>query len=145
MQIDIQIRLTKGPIHSPQAFPPISIENAGAVVTFRGVVRSTEKPPSEKPTDPAPGFEESIAGLQYQVYEPMTSQELHRLALQQCRQHGVLAMDIEHSFDFVAAGECSFVLQVASRHREAGIRCMDDFIAEMKRHVPIWKIPHWKN
>ena len=56
-------------------------------------------------------------------------------------KHGVSAIDVDHSYGFVAAGECSFVLQVAAQHREEAIRLMDEFIFEMKQHVPIWKVP----
>ena len=111
---------------------------------FRGVVRSTE-PPVVADTERKTNVEHSIEGLQYQIYEPMTSQELQQLAVDLCRRHGVLAMDVQHSFGFVAGGQCSFVLQVASRHREEGIRCMDEFIYEMKRQVPIWKVPRFES
>lgn len=135
----MQVRLTNGPIVNPQTFPPEGIEVAGAVVMFRGVVRPNESArPNEKAAD---DDERPIAGLKYEVYEPMTSLELTRLAETQATKHGVIAVDVEHSVGLVAAGECSFVLQVAGKHRGEAIRLMDEFIVEMKRHVPIWKVP----
>lgn len=124
----VQVRLTRGPIRSPHAFPPVGVEHCGAVIQFRGVVRASE---SNAP----------IEGLEYQIYEPMTSRELQQLGERQRSRHGVTAVDVEHSFGFVAGGECSFVLQVASSHRTEAIRFVDEFIIEMKQHVPIWKVP----
>jgi molybdopterin synthase catalytic subunit len=129
----VQVRLTHGPIEEPQSFPPFSVDPAGAVLLFRGIVRPFENDANE--------VERSITGLEYQIYEPMTSRELVRLAKSQQAKHGVVAIDVEHSHGLVSAGECSFVLQVASKHRGEAIRLMDEFIIEMKRHVPIWKVP----
>lgn len=135
----IQVRLTDGPIRSPHPFPPEGLQTAGAVLMFRGIVR-----PHEKHSEATDLIEDPIEGLRYQVYQPMTTRELARLASIQAREHGVLAVDVHHSEGFVAAGECSFILQVAGKHRGEAIRFMDEFIIEMKRHVPIWKIPHWR-
>ena len=106
---------------------------------FRGLVRPWETTASlETQLDPG---QQLIDGLEYQVYEPMTSRELMTLAQDHRSKHGVLAIDVDHSYGFVAAGECSFVLQVAGKHRAEAIRLMDEFIFEMKQHVPIWKVP----
>ena len=135
----VQVRVTKGPIRSPHPFPPATIVNAGAVLMFRGIVR-----PNEQRWDAIDSGETPIGGLEYQVYQPMTTRELLRLATTQLQQHDVLAVDVHHSDGFVAVGECSFILQVAGKHRGEAIRFMDEFIIEMKRHVPIWKVPRWQ-
>lgn len=109
---------------------------------FRGLVRPWE-PTASSERQSAPR-QQPITGLEYQVYEPMTSRELMTLAQTHRAKHGVVAIDVEHSYGFVAAGECSFVLQVAGKHREEAIRLMDEFIFEMKQHVPIWKVPQWQ-
>lgn len=141
---DIQVRLTEGPIESPHLFPPADIPVAGAVLLFRGVVRPHEVTVDRSSDDgELLSPEASIDGLEYQVYEPMTTRELVRLAEQQGRKHGVLAVDVEHSHGLVAGGECSFVLQVAGKHRGEAIALVDEFIIEMKRQVPIWKVPRW--
>ncbi|TWU03293.1 molybdenum cofactor biosynthesis protein MoaE [Neorhodopirellula pilleata] len=138
----VEVRVTNGPIHSPYPFPPASIDNAGAVIMFRGIVRPNEK--SIDVEDLNAAREKPIEGLKYQVYQPMTTRELTRLAAAQAQRHGILAVDVDHSEGFVAAGECSFVLQVAGEHRDEAIRFIDEFIVEMKRQVPIWKVPRWQ-
>lgn len=113
---------------------------------FRGIVRPSEPKPSDfSAIDSTEVGEATIDGLEYQVYEPMTTRELTRLARQQQRKHGVVAVDVHHSCGFVAGGECSFVLQVAGKHRGEAIRFVDEFIIEMKRQVPIWKVPKWQS
>ncbi len=131
----ICVRLTDGPIVTPANFALLlrDASTAGAVITFQGWVRGSEII--------AATHAEPILGLEYQVYEPMTSRELHHLAHTHAITHGVIAVDVEHSFGFVGKGDCSFVLQVAAAHRREAINFVDDYIDEMKRHVPIWKVP----
>lgn len=155
----VHARLTRGPILAPAPFMESAREAAaaGAVLTFQGWVRGREVVTADaQPARAAaaardedellsngPLPTEKIVGLEYQVYEPMTSRELHRLAEQYARRFGVLAVDVEHSFGFVGNGQCSFVLQVAAAHRREAIDFIDEFIDAMKRHVPIWKVPQW--
>jgi len=121
----VEVILTEGPIAS---VPSFRADGAGAVVAFEGVVRPREG-------------DEPIEGLLYEVYEPMTSRELRQLASELLEETGVVAVRVEHSFGFVANGECSFLLQVAGRHREESLEFVREFIARMKRDVPIWKVP----
>lgn len=132
----VSVRLTDGPIVAPAGFAASSraAATAGAVLTFQGCVRGSEVIHD--------AHAEPILGLEYQVYEPMTSREMQLLAHAHAVKHGVIAVDVEHSFGFVGNGECSFVLQVATAHRGEAIAFVDEFIDEMKRHVPIWKVPH---
>lgn len=129
------VRLTEGPIALPAEFAAASraAAMAGAVITFQGCVRGSEIVDET--------HRESILGLDYQVYEPMTSRELKQLAESYAAKHAVIAVDVEHSFGFVGTGDCSFVLQVAGVHRAEAIAFVDEFIDAMKRHVPIWKLP----
>ncbi len=131
----VRVRLTDGPIAEPAGFAAASraAAMAGAVITFQGCVRGSEIIDETQ--------SERILGLEYQVYEPMTSRELKDLAHVHAAKHGVIAVDVEHSFGFVGNGDCSFVLQVVAAHRREAIAFIDEFIDEMKRHVPIWKLP----
>jgi molybdopterin synthase catalytic subunit len=133
----IHVRLIDGPISELRSAiwmtDVITAGSAGAVFTFAGHVRSREVTENNRT--------QSILGLEYEVYEPMTSQELTRLSRLHAIKHGVLAVDVQHSFGFIANGECSFFLQVATVHREEAIRFIDEFIRDMKKHVPIWKVP----
>lgn len=126
----IEIMLIEGPI-PPDTAGPIDAQqaaNCGAVLVFLGVVRTHE------PDGP-------IDALAYEIYEPMTSRELRRVAVEAAASAGVKWMRIEHSFGPVAPGRISFRLTIASAHRGPAIHAADAFIERMKAHVPIWKVP----
>jgi molybdopterin synthase catalytic subunit len=123
----VSISLVEGPLGPPTAKPP---DGAGAWIVFDGIVRPAE--------DARP-----LAALVYEAYEPMTTRELHRLAQTTLATHGLLAIDVEHSTGRVAAGETSFRLSIGSSHRAEAIRAADEFIAAMKKAVPIWKTPEF--
>ena len=104
------------------------VDNAGALLCFEGVVRPLEGG-------------RVITALDYEAYQPMAETQLRRLAEEMVRRHGLLAVRVEHSRGRVAAGECSFRLRIASRHRPEALRATEEFIDQMKRDVPIWKTP----
>jgi len=105
-----------------------SVAEAGAIVTFAGVVRPTE--------DGRP-----LLALDYEAYEPMATKTLQRIAAKHMDRFGLLGMSVEHSRGRVAVGACSFRLRVAARHRKEALDAMDTFIDELKRDAPIWKRP----
>lgn len=123
----IEVVLHPGPLGPATMWRP---RNAGAVVQFEGVVRPNE--------DGRP-----LIGLDYEQYEPMTRDGLHRLAGEIMVEHGLTAIRVEHSVGHVPNHAVSFRLYVASPHRKASLAGMDSFIDRMKREVPLWKVPVW--
>lgn len=127
MSDPISIRLVDGPLGPATLRPPVG---AGAWLVFEGVVRPQEA-------------DRELIALVYEAYPPMTERELTKLARQTLKQHGLLAIHVEHSTGSVAVGEVSFRLSVASRHRAEGIAATDAFIRDLKRDVPLWKNADW--
>ncbi len=128
--MSVKIHIIEGPLptlaQSDIDFePPLG---HGALLTFEGVARPTE---NDRP----------LTALQYEAYEPMTSNEMTRLAQHILTKHALLAICVEHSTGTVANYQTSFRLRIASKHRAEGIAATDEFIAEMKKNVPIWKTP----
>jgi molybdopterin synthase catalytic subunit len=80
-----------------------------------------------------------IAGLRYEMYDPMAERVLASLAHEAIEQFGVKEIRVEHSRGFVGAGERSFRLEIASAHRREALDAMDWYIDRMKRDAPIWK------
>lgn len=103
----------------------------GAVLEFEGRVRGLE---GDLPID----------GLTYEVYEGMAERELERLAREAAARHGLIALSVWHSRGFVAVGGCSLRVRAESAHRGEALAAMAEFIAAIKRDVPIWKRPVWK-
>lgn len=101
-------------------------DGAGAAVTFEGIVRPQEN-------------DAAIAGLLYEVYQPMAMKQMRQLAMQAMTEHALLAVQVEHSEGEVPAGGCSFRLRMAAAHRGPALAAMAQFIDRMKRDVPIWK------
>lgn len=127
MNEPVRVTLVDGPLGAASATPPAG---AGAWVVFEGIVRPTE--------DARP-----LAALRYEAYEPMTSRELRRLSEATLRHHGLLAVVVEHSTGRVAVGEASFRLSIGAPHRAEAIAAADEFIAAMKKGVPLWKTPEF--
>lgn len=122
----IKVQILSGPL--PPLSTPWSYSGNGAILQFDGVVRPTEE-------------DRTIDALDYEAYEPMAITQLHRLAKSVMTTHKLLGVYVEHSKGRVNAGEVSFRLRVASRHRKEALAAMDEFIDRMKQDVPIWKSP----
>ena len=119
----IEVDIREGPLPPAR---PLACDGAGATLLFEGIVRPSE--------DGQP-----ITGLDYEAYEPMAQSVLTQLSQDLTEKHGLLAIRVEHSRGHVPAGQCSFRLHVASRHRKEGLAAMDEFIDRLKQDVPIWK------
>ncbi len=128
--MSVRITIVDGPVgvapSDGAGLGPAEAEEVGAVVTFDGVVRALEG-------------DRRIQALDYEVYEPMASRELGRLAADLLGSCGVLGIDAWHSRGRVPVGGVSFRLVVRSAHRKEALQATDRFIDRMKRDVPIWK------
>jgi molybdopterin synthase catalytic subunit len=124
----VTVSITDGPIDCVSAIAVDPDIDAGAVITFLGVVRRQEQ-------------DKTIDGLSYQTYDPMAKRVLHALADEALVRFEVEAVHVEHSRGIVLVGECSFRLMVAGVHRREAIDAVDWFIARMKESAPIWKTP----
>jgi molybdopterin synthase catalytic subunit len=104
--------------------------DAGAVVEFWGVVRRLEA-----------GHE--IEGIEYEAHLQMAVHQLKRIAEQACAKFGLGLVIVHHRIGFVAVGEPSLFLRVASPHRGNGFRASQWIVDELKKKVPIWKRPRF--
>jgi molybdopterin synthase catalytic subunit len=122
-----EILLTESPLETPR-------ENlcgdAGAVVKFWGVVRKFEG-------------DRTIAGIDYEAHREMAENQLKRIAEQAANEFGLKLVTIHHRIGFVAVGEPSLVVAVASPHRSEGFRAAQWIVDELKQKVPIWKKPRF--
>ncbi|MEW6250788.1 MAG: molybdopterin-binding protein [Planctomycetota bacterium] len=127
--MNIEVRIQDGPLAggAPGAWTAGG-GAAGAELCFEGVVRAEEAG-------------QRIAALDYEVYEPMVTRELHRLAREVGEAHGVLGMRVAHSRGRVPVGQCAFRLHVTAMHRAEALRAVEVFIDRLKQDVPIWKKP----
>lgn len=103
---------------------------AGAILDFRGVVRGLE---NNRP----------IEGIDYEAHETMAQSQLKGIAQEAGEKFGLGTVLIRHRIGFVAAGEASLVIRLASSHRGESLRAMTWLIDELKKKVPIWKHPRF--
>ena len=107
------------------------IAGAGAVTDFWGIVRPIED-----------GRE--IDGIDYDAHREMAEHQLKRIAEQAVERFGLKFVIVHHRIGFIAVGEPSLFLRVASSHRSEGFRASQWIIDELKKKVPIWKRPRFR-
>ena len=104
---------------------------AGAVVVFWGAVRSREE-------------HREITGIDYEAHREMAEHQMRRVAEAAAAKFGLREVVLRHRVGFVAAGEPSVVVRVTSGHRGAAFGASQWIMDELKRVVPIWKHPVFK-
>ncbi len=104
---------------------------AGALVVFWGAVRATEE-----------GRE--ITGIQYEAHPAMAEHQMQLVAETAGKKFDVREILLRHRIGFVPAAEPSVVVRVASGHRGAAFAASQWIMDELKRVVPIWKHPVFK-
>lgn len=119
------VLLTEERLEPQTAVDAILTDRDGAYVLFVGVVR-----------DHARG--RSVTGLEYQAYVPMAERQLQKL-VDTVRERWGLACAIQHRFGYLAVGEASVVICVASSHRGEAFDACRWVIDTLKQDVPIWK------
>lgn len=119
-----EISVTQAPLSAQGR----AIAGAGAFVDFLGVVRPIED-----------GRE--IKGIDYEAHREMAEHQLKRIAEQAAERFGLNLVILHHRIGFIAVGEPSLFLRVASAHRSEGFQASQWIVDELKKKVPIWKRP----
>jgi molybdopterin synthase catalytic subunit len=101
---------------------------SGAIVDFFGAVRSLED-----------GRE--IAGIEYEAHREMAEHQMRAIAERASAKFGLRQVVIRHRIGFVPAAEASVAVRVTSAHRSAAFQASAWIMDELKRLVPIWKRP----
>jgi molybdopterin synthase catalytic subunit len=121
-----EISVTERPLAAPES----DIAGAGAVIDFYGVVRPMED-----------GRE--IQGIDYDSHREMAEHQLKRIAEQATDRFALGLVTVHHRIGFIAVGEPSLFLRVASAHRGEAFQASQWIIDELKKKVPIWKRPRF--
>ena len=124
-----EVSITEAPLDLPE---PKADPQAGAVVIFWGAVRATED-----------GRE--ISGIEYEAHREMAEHQMRMVAESAAEKfEGVRGIFVRHRIGFVTAGEPSVVVRVTSGHRGAAFSASQWIMDELKRVIPIWKRPVFK-
>ncbi len=117
--------LTGKPLSLRTVMAEVSGPKRGAIVTFSGCVRDTEK---GKP----------ISGIAYGAYPAMAEREMGRIVRETGRKWKV-GVAMRHRVGNVRPGEPSVVIACAGVRRREAFEACRFVIAALKERVPIWK------
>ena len=123
-----EVSVTKASLDTP---PKTHRGDAGAINDFWGVVRRLEN-----------GRE--IDGILYEAHCEMAEHQLRQIAGQAAERFPLQLVIIHHRVGFIAVGEPSLFLRVATLHRSEAFRASQWIVDELKKKVPIWKKPRYK-
>ena len=123
-----EVSLTEAPLVLPEAQ---NDPGAGAIVVFWGAVRENED-----------GRE--ITGIEYEAHRAMAEHQMRIVAESAAEKFAVREILLHHRIGFVPVAQPSVVVRVASAHRGAAFAASQWIMDELKRVVPIWKHPVFK-
>lgn len=119
-------RLSAAPLSLDAAVREVSRDEAGAIATFTGTVRSRSR-------------DREVQHLDYEGYEGMAEAMMAELAAELSARHDLCALAIHHRVGRVQIGEPSVVIAVSAPHRAAALAACCEAIDELKRTIPLWK------
>lgn len=123
----IEIEITDKPIARPQAWAVPFGAETGSLVEFYGMVRQTEGG-------------EKIPALHYEAYAAMAEKVMREKIALLAKKHPCEAVRIVHRTGRVAMGESAIYVGIQSCHRGEGFLFLQEFMNELKKDVPIWKM-----
>ncbi len=85
-----------------------------------------------------------LVRLEYEVYEPMATKLMHRLADEAATRFGCRSVRLVHARGIVPPGHASVAIQVATPHRGEGFAACRWLIDSVKHELPIWKREVWE-
>ena len=121
----MEVIFTHDAIEAPKVELPT--REVGACTEFWGIVREQEG-------------ERSLAGLNYEAYEPMARREFARIAAELAQKYPVAEALVIHRLGWVPVGEPSLFVRVLAKNRGPALGFCGELIDRMKVDVPIWKV-----
>jgi molybdopterin synthase catalytic subunit len=124
-----QVLLTEKPIAGEDAcrYSP----EVGAIVDFWGIVREMEN-------------DRTIEGIDYEAHAAMAEHQMKLIAETAIEKFGLDRVILHHRTGFVGAGEASLFLRVSAAHRGEAFDASKWIVDELKKKVPIWKKPMFR-
>ncbi len=103
-----------------------SIEKAGAIATFTGIVRGVDKGAKVKE-------------LQFEHCEEMAGKSIEKIRRALKQRDGIVDVLIHHRSGVIPAGDDIIYIVVGGAHRREVFKALSDAIEKVKREAPIWK------
>jgi molybdopterin synthase catalytic subunit len=118
--------LTDQPLDPAALLADVASPACGATSLFLGAVRNS----------PEDG---DIEGIEYSAYPEMAEAEFDRIVTEAQARWPLARIALRHRTGYIAAGQASVAIAVASPHRADACDCSRYLIEETKTRVPIWK------
>jgi molybdopterin synthase catalytic subunit len=119
-------RISGEPLDLARVVEEASSDDAGAVASFVGTVRSRSRG-------------RSVLFLDYEAFEEMAEPMLEQLAGELTTKHDLSKVAIHHRIGRVEIGEPSVVIAVSAPHRAAALDACREAIDTLKETIPLWK------
>lgn len=123
--------ITEDPIDLAALVAHVSDPAAGAVSTFLGTTRATNRG-------------RSVLRLEYEAYADMAVSEFEKIAEEAARRWELTRVAIVHRVGVVPLGEASVGIAVSAPHRRESIEACHHCIDALKLVAPIWKKEHFE-
>jgi molybdopterin synthase catalytic subunit len=123
--------ITERPIDPASLVAHISDPSAGAIATFLGTTRETNRG-------------RKVLRLEYEAYAEMAVAEFEKIAQQAIERWELVRVAIVHRVGVVPLGEASVAIAVSAPHRRDAIEACHFCIDSLKLVAPIWKKEHFE-
>ncbi len=114
------------PIATGEVTRDLSSDGVGALITFEGIVRATNR-------------DKTVTLLEYSAYEPLAVAEMERICQEAVSQFGLIEARLIHRIGSLAVGDLAVSIAVLSAHRAEAFDGCRYIIEQLKARVPIWK------
>ncbi len=127
----------KGKIHLEKIINSLKknslIGNAGAILTFTGIVRNTS-------IDGKP-----VKGLKIDAYDELANNSINKICKDLKSKEGIIDVVIVHlKGEFDISDDLVYVV-VASAHREEGFKALRTAVERYKKEIAVWKREDFRN
>ncbi|MCH7229387.1 molybdenum cofactor biosynthesis protein MoaE [Glycomyces sp. L485] len=121
----IRARISEATIEVAEHERAVSVDVAGAVVTFSGNVRDHD-------------HGRGVKALGYEGH-PSAEPILREIAEEIVSRPGVHGVAVSHRVGDLAIGDAALVAAVSAEHRREAFEACADLVDEVKSRLPIWK------
>lgn len=129
---DDAVLLTEEPLNLEAAVRRFESPKNGAVATFLGVVRDTER-------------SSPIRSITYEAYQGMAESELGKIVREASNRWSV-EVAVQHRTGKVAVGNPSLIVACCAVHRKEAFEACQFVVDQIKARVTIWKVEYeWTN
>jgi molybdopterin synthase catalytic subunit len=124
-------RIVDSAIDLGEMISAVSDVSAGAIATFLGTTRATNRG-------------RNVLRLEYEAYVEMAESELARIGEEAGKRWQITRVAIAHRVGIVPLGEASVAIAVSAPHRAEAIAACHFAIDRLKEVAPIWKKEHFE-